>query len=165
MQDACRNIILSCPCVFSRPGTLCTIKKTNKKKRQSLRERCKQRKKGLFSCLYHMLLKPLRVASTLNIIIRPYLNFNVVQVKGVWIGLGYLYFEVQSIGAATGTDDLSKIAKIPAVFLFNLHFHYTTGWEQIWRLSGCLKMTNAVPLSELFWQVWRNRKDLANKKN
>lgn len=79
--------------------------------------------------------------------------------------LGWDTFILKCIGAATGTDDLSKIAKIPAVFLFNLHFHYTTGWEQIRRLSGCLKITNAVPLSELFLQVWRNRKDVANKIN
>lgn len=54
MQDACRNIILSCPCVFSRPGTLCTIKKTNKKKATEPQRAMQTAKKGaLFMPISH----------------------------------------------------------------------------------------------------------------
>lgn len=90
---------------FSRPGTWCT------KKQQRALESIANSKKRPFSCLYHTLLKPLRVACTLNIIIRPYLNFYAEQMKGVGMGFGYLYFgtELECISAETGADDLSKI--------------------------------------------------------
>ena len=81
------------------------------KKRQRALESVANSKRRPFSCLYHTLLKSLRVACTLNIIIRPYLNINAEQMKGVGMGFGYFYFvsELEYIGAGTGTDDLSKI--------------------------------------------------------
>lgn len=88
MKDAYRTIILSCPCVFK------TRHLVHKKATESLRQRCEKEKKRPLSCLYHTLLKSLRVACTLNIIIRPYLNFNAEQMKGVGIGFGYFYFGV-----------------------------------------------------------------------
>lgn len=74
----------------------------HKKATESLREQ-----KEALSCLYHTLLKSLRVACTLNIIIRTYLNFNAEQMKGVGIGFGYFYFgtELEYICAGTGTND------------------------------------------------------------
>lgn len=139
MKDACRNIILSCPCVFSRPGTLCTIKKQTKKKRQSLRERCKQRKKGaLFMPISHAF----KTAEG-GIHIKHY-NQTIFEFQcGAserclnWVGI-LLFWSAEHRGC-NWDRWLVKNRKNPSCFLFNLHFHYTTGWEQIWRLSGCLK--------------------------
>lgn len=115
---------------FSVPGILCTRKKSDKPLK-SLREHCKEWKEkkkeggGALFMPISRFQKSLRVACTLNVIIRPYLNFNVGQVKGVLNWIGILLFWSGDYRFGSGTDDVSKIQRKICVNGFALFGPFT----------------------------------------